>query len=349
MNISSITVSWQDGGNPAGTLYEINVSSDLVDLSVVLSSYTTNQSQTFTNLQADVTYYAQVRAINHSGLPTGFLTLGSTQTLRPQTLTWIGGVSNDWSLAANWDYNLTPRHGDGVIVQDGAPFDPLFVSSITLSSLSLATGSDLTLQGATVTVSGAYSSLGTLTVRGDENLAFNSGFDVDSGTVVYNGSATYARLAAGSDYYNVIMSGTGTHSLTSDLYVHKNIALVPGVLSANGFDIYLNGVGAQTVDANGSSVESFQSLNTSASGVTFASSFTAVSLNLNTGPLVGAATMYFAAGATFTVTTLDINGTALFRAALRSTVPGTAFVLTVPTGTVVSYVDVRDSYASFGG
>ena len=82
VNITSITVTWTRGNNPATvTLYTVQLStvSNFVG-GTTLSSTTTNVNANFTSLVPDTVYNAQVKAINHSGISTAYVALGSTRT-----------------------------------------------------------------------------------------------------------------------------------------------------------------------------------------------------------------------------------------------------------------------------
>ena len=82
--VTSLTANWTSGGNPAGTRYEIQLSSASDFLGVVVSSAgTTAVSAGFVGLAPNTSYYARVRAIGHGGAasPIEFLALGSTATL----------------------------------------------------------------------------------------------------------------------------------------------------------------------------------------------------------------------------------------------------------------------------
>src|SRR5205814_1192693 len=75
-------------------------------------------TETFTSLSGDTTYYAQVRAVNHSGIPTNFTNLGSTKTISNAGITriWTGGTSSDWTIASNWNPNGAPQPLDSVVI-----------------------------------------------------------------------------------------------------------------------------------------------------------------------------------------------------------------------------------------
>src|SRR5205814_9233647 len=113
VNYTSVTVNWLSGGNPA------SVTKHIVELSTVngfgsgtnLTSTTYNLNGVFTGLIPDATYYAQVKAVNHSEIPTAYLDLGSTKTLQspiPTNLAYTTGTAT--SLTASW--NATSPAGD---------------------------------------------------------------------------------------------------------------------------------------------------------------------------------------------------------------------------------------------
>lgn len=70
---------WQANSNPAGTLYEVEISSDSF-LSVLSASSTVGTAMLWNGLEPNTLYSFQVRAINYSGILTGFTDLGSTMT-----------------------------------------------------------------------------------------------------------------------------------------------------------------------------------------------------------------------------------------------------------------------------
>ncbi|MFH1725741.1 MAG: fibronectin type III domain-containing protein, partial [Elusimicrobiota bacterium] len=83
---SSATFSWADGGNPAATLYEAQVSTDgFVSLNV--SSRTADLSKLFgaggagESLNANTLHYFRVRAVNFNNVPSTFAAVSSTLTL----------------------------------------------------------------------------------------------------------------------------------------------------------------------------------------------------------------------------------------------------------------------------
>ncbi len=128
--------------NPKGTLYEIQLST--------MSSFDFPVVQTVTHgdfpdtatvgcLSPETRYYARVRAINRAGIPTDFLTLGSTFTLPavpPSTVfSWGGG---------RWGLSLSAGEitGEDQIFYNDAPLEsPLL--SVSLPGQILAANSKL--------------------------------------------------------------------------------------------------------------------------------------------------------------------------------------------------------------
>lgn len=84
--------------NPIGTTYEIQLATSVSYDSPIVQTMThsdTPDSVTVGCLSPETRYYARVRAVNLEGVPTGFLSLGSTVTLpavpAPTLYSWAGG------------------------------------------------------------------------------------------------------------------------------------------------------------------------------------------------------------------------------------------------------------------
>lgn len=102
------TLTWLSTGNPlAVTTYTV-VLSTASDFNVWATSVTLSTapaegpSATFTGLEGLTLYYAQVRAVNHNGVPTDYTSLGSTTTLikTPGGLEFEGVFAS--SITASW-------------------------------------------------------------------------------------------------------------------------------------------------------------------------------------------------------------------------------------------------------
>src|SRR5262249_19056214 len=70
-------------------------------------AFTDNTDNTFIGLLAETVYYGQVRAVNHSGIPTSYLILGSTQTSIPNAPTNLHvTTATSTGLTAAWDSSV---------------------------------------------------------------------------------------------------------------------------------------------------------------------------------------------------------------------------------------------------
>jgi len=116
LGVSSITLNWLRGSNPAGnTWYEARISSSPAFAELLLSSVTLATSATFYGLVSDATYYLQVFALNRTGVRTdtardlgAALTLPSTAyTLSPDD-TFSGRLTDGFTL--HWTSNGNSTH-----------------------------------------------------------------------------------------------------------------------------------------------------------------------------------------------------------------------------------------------
>lgn len=105
---SSLTMNWSKGDNPASTLFEAQLSTvSGLGSGTILSSSTSNENAGFTGLTSGGTYYGQVRAVSVVGIPTSFLSVGSTVTIASsgpqfvQSSCSIAGVTDPISLTFN--------------------------------------------------------------------------------------------------------------------------------------------------------------------------------------------------------------------------------------------------------
>ncbi|MCM2267236.1 MAG: fibronectin type III domain-containing protein [Elusimicrobiales bacterium] len=121
---SSVTLNWTAGGNPAGTVYEYELSASAVFSGFVSSGTGTGLTKAFTGLLQGATYYGRVRAVNHDALPTAYVSPGSaavTQVLRPSGLvSGLAGAALGVS-SVSWSWNAgTLAAADYFVVYSGA-------------------------------------------------------------------------------------------------------------------------------------------------------------------------------------------------------------------------------------
>ncbi len=110
---SSVTLTWQAGGNPQGTRFGLARAEDenftvnhttFVSLSDNLTELTT----TATGLGEDTTYYFRVWAYNGDGIESGYSNIVSTKTLPGPPATPLGlyGIALS-TVSIKWEWNIT--------------------------------------------------------------------------------------------------------------------------------------------------------------------------------------------------------------------------------------------------
>jgi hypothetical protein len=216
-------------------------------------------------------------------------------------------------------------------------------------------GQNLGMTGATLLNDGNFM------LRGNETITGLTNNDVDSGTWTYVGDMdgvketwTVKDFGTGVDYFNLVLQATTTtkdvYRITSPLSVAGNFILNQTTFSANGYPVSFAGTQAQQVGGSYIGFDNVYSSNTSSSGLTFISSFTANQFVVNTAALGNAATVYFAGNSTFTISTFTISGTSAYPVTLKSTVSanGNHWYLNNTHQNNVSYAQVSYSSASAG-
>ncbi|MEI7528714.1 MAG: right-handed parallel beta-helix repeat-containing protein [Elusimicrobiota bacterium] len=100
---NTLTVNWTPGGNPDGTAYHVEISSDSNFLGKTSSSTITGLNSAFSGLSVNTTYYSRVAALNGNGLYSAYLA-GSTITLTvvPGAATPAYTSVSSTALTINW-------------------------------------------------------------------------------------------------------------------------------------------------------------------------------------------------------------------------------------------------------
>src|SRR6185295_7399841 len=116
VGVTSVTVQWGSNGNPVGTRFTVQLSTDSGFGVINGSSITISTAATVSPLIPGTVYYGRVYAINYSGINTSTITLGSTTTLTspaPLNLQFIAATVN--SLTSQW--TAPNPSGDSYILQ----------------------------------------------------------------------------------------------------------------------------------------------------------------------------------------------------------------------------------------
>jgi len=105
---SSATLGWADGGNPAGTVYEYEISGSDIFSTFVSSGSGAVSGAVFTGLAQGTTYYGRVRAVNADAVPTAYAAAALpalTQVLLPSgQVSGLSGAALGVS-SINWGWN----------------------------------------------------------------------------------------------------------------------------------------------------------------------------------------------------------------------------------------------------
>jgi len=217
--------------NDLAGMFDLNLSNGEIDLNGYLLSATDFQQTggTFTGA-AQVTFNNFTQSAGTFDAPSGILSIGGdfnytggsfvhnsgtidfTATDTGNTITTSGvvlnnvtfnGIGGEWQLQDNLDVG---------------------------KNLAITAGS-LSLNGKNLSLGGSFSNTGILKLEGAETL---TGFtnDTDSGTVEYTGTGTYAQLNGGNLYYNLVVSGGGSYTASSDLDINGSFTQNSGTFRA---------------------------------------------------------------------------------------------------------------------
>ncbi|OGR76399.1 MAG: hypothetical protein A2X32_12450 [Elusimicrobia bacterium GWC2_64_44] len=132
------TAAWDPSGNPAGTLYQVQIStaSDFdagASGQAASTAPAAGYSYSFGGLLSNRDYYFRVRALNHNGVYSDYAELGSTRTLGlaapvllPVTQVSINSITASWELVPGaTGYTLAAS------VNSGVSPSPVYASSVT--------------------------------------------------------------------------------------------------------------------------------------------------------------------------------------------------------------------------
>ncbi len=178
-------------------IWTITAGGGTVDGNVTLSTLTDNTGVAVTGVwqlgatPGTNTMTATASAAGVSGNPVSFTATG-TAVITP-VVSWTGGTSTDWSLAANWTPARVPTFADSVVIGATAQFQPTLTADVVTGAVSIVTGGRLTIGG---------HGLGTtrgLSTSGTGVLVMQNANDVVSvvGNAVFDGGNELNLLSAG--------------------------------------------------------------------------------------------------------------------------------------------------------
>ncbi|MBF0386539.1 MAG: DUF11 domain-containing protein [Candidatus Omnitrophica bacterium] len=162
-------------------------------------------------------------------------------------LRWDGSASSDWADPLNWDLGLTPIAGDKVVIRATDPLSatpsagiiqPVLTAlsgAVSPFTMTLESGTTLTLNGFGLTVQDVLTNYGNIIARGSEAIAITTA-DTLNGTFTYTGNNTGTSLLAAVNYHDLVLVDAGapdTFSSQADLRVFGNLTLTSGILDVS--------------------------------------------------------------------------------------------------------------------
>ncbi len=247
---TALTVNWSNGNDPiAVTHYEVRIgtSSDFSGLET--AAITDALNSTFSSLQPDTTYYGRLRAINHSGIPTSYLILGSTRTVDSGDRYWVSVVGGNWNDAQNWSTvsggfagHSVPSALNNVYFDNAANGNANVDTTVSISSWNVVgyTGT-IDTQGFGVTLSGSLTQTSGAFTADASTFAFISASlgqtvnapDTFGMVVSSNTSAAGLTFANSFTATNFYMNSNGLSS-GATVYFASNSSFTIANLSVNG-------------------------------------------------------------------------------------------------------------------
>lgn len=104
---STLSLAWSPNGNPAGTIFEAEVSADPTFSTGVSSQSLAGLTTGFAGLAPATTYYAQVLALNGNGIPTASTSAVTAATLAPSAPSGVSGAGQTTSSIL-WSWTAVP-------------------------------------------------------------------------------------------------------------------------------------------------------------------------------------------------------------------------------------------------
>ncbi|MCB4790540.1 MAG: Ig-like domain-containing protein [Elusimicrobia bacterium] len=108
LSSGSINAFWGDNGNPGGTQYFCQLSSQTPFAALANSGWVTSYPFAFVNLIPDTTYWARVKARNFAGRETAYVNLGSTHTPCSRPVDLRCKTAGSTNLEIEWQPNNNP-------------------------------------------------------------------------------------------------------------------------------------------------------------------------------------------------------------------------------------------------
>ncbi len=128
VGLTGVTANWTANGDPAGTLYQVQIATAAGFASVTVATQTTATVSAFAGLTPNTTYYARVAAFSSAlGAYGAYTALGSTATTAPAPIGAPFTAVSTGSATVNWTANANPA---GTVYALVVAADPAFADAV---------------------------------------------------------------------------------------------------------------------------------------------------------------------------------------------------------------------------
>jgi len=165
--------------------------------------------------------------------------------------TWWGGSSTDWFTPGNWD-SLVPTSADSVLIVSTATRMPTLTNNVQISSLTVRSGSSVTLAGFDLRLS-SFSNAGNVLLRGTEfvSTAIDS---VANSTVTYNAPSGNSVIFSTWTYMGLAINGgpAAIYTPTGNITIGRSFTITAGILEHDGETFtFTSTAAAQSITTSG--------------------------------------------------------------------------------------------------
>jgi hypothetical protein len=166
---------------------------------------------------------------------------------------WTGAVSTAWTNTGNWSLGSIPTSSNEITIPDVAN-QPEISSDVTLVSLTIDSGADITISSNTLTITGTFDNNGTLYI---DNATVNADgtFDATGGTIDFtdaNGklilSSSVISLGTLDAAMGTVEYDGATQTVVSDNYYNLEIDVSGNKTAAGAINVDGNLTTAATAD-----------------------------------------------------------------------------------------------------
>ena len=109
---------------------------------------------------------------------------------------WTGTTDTSWTTASNWSLNAVPIPASPVTIGTGT-YQPTIASNVSINSLVIESGASLNVTSGNLTVTGAVTNNGTMTLENNANLIQAGTTNNNTGNVIVKRNSSNLKL---SDY-----------------------------------------------------------------------------------------------------------------------------------------------------